>query len=258
MVHPPAGGTRRRARGCTGRCPWRRARRCPRRGCRRARSGARRTCCRAGWRPRWCSWRPRWRPRCGRTNPGLRRGRRQAWPRGDRPERDDEAVEGGFACVRAGARDCRTLTDTTVDRSGNPTCVRSVICMSSNGQGISWNVNPSGLYNGTNNVRRVQWRSNPLNLGYKPDLSLHPDPGRRRRGLGRRRFQGQRLGGAALAGRGRLRSASSMRAASCCSRLATAWSVTCNKAHGMNVDANDNAYFADPSGAVIMQGQPRR
>src|SRR4051812_41922607 len=61
-----------------------------------------------------------------------------------------------------------TVIESTIDRSGTPTCVRSVICMSSNGQGISWDVNPSGLYGGTNNVQRVQWRSNPVNLGYKP------------------------------------------------------------------------------------------
>ena len=29
-----------------------------------------------------------------------------------------------------------------------------------------------------------------------------------------------------------------------------------NKAHGMNVDAQDNAYFADPSGAVIIKVSP--
>jgi len=78
-------------------------------------------------------------------------------------------------CVQA--LETPTLTDTTVDRSGNPTCVRSVVCMSSNGQGISWNVNPSGLYNGTNNVRRVQWRSNPLNLSYKPEYPFTLIPG---------------------------------------------------------------------------------
>src|SRR4051812_6987342 len=76
------------------------------------------------------------------------------------------------ACEKA--LETPTIAETTVDRSGNPTCVRSVICMSSNGQGISWNTNPQGLHNGTNNVHRINWRSNPLNLGYKPTYPYTP------------------------------------------------------------------------------------
>ena len=157
------------------------------------------------------------------------------------------------ACAKA--LETPTLTDTTVDRSGNPTCVRSVICMSSNGQGISWNVNPNGLYNGTNNVRRVQWRSNPLNLGYKPEYPFTLIPG---------------AGGAVSIGidskdnvwvvqRSQVGIDSISKFDASGKRLLTLGDSVVghfHKAHGMNVDANDNAYFADQSGAVIVKVSP--
>ena len=157
------------------------------------------------------------------------------------------------ACAKA--LETPTLTDTTVDRSGNPTCVRSVICMSSNGQGISWNVNPNGLYNGTNNVRRVQWRSNPLNLGYKPEYPFTLIPG---------------AGGAVSIGidskdnvwvvqRSQVGIDSISKFDASGKRLLTLGDSVVghfHKAHGMNVDANDNAYFSDQSGAVIVKVSP--
>ncbi len=157
------------------------------------------------------------------------------------------------ACVNALA--LPTITETTIDRSGTPTCVRSVMCMSSNGQGISWNVNPSGLYNGTNNVQRVQWRSNPVNLGYKPVYPyslIQGANGAVSVGVDSKDnvwvIQRAPVGVDAISkfdANGKL--------------LFTLGDKVIghfHKAHGMNVDANDNAYFADPSGAVILKISP--
>jgi hypothetical protein len=171
----------------------------------------------------------------------------------DRNEMMKRWKEVSPACVKA--LETPTLGPTTVDRSGNPTCVRSVICMSSNGQGISWNVNPSGLYNGTNNVRRVQWRSNPLNLGYKPEYPFTLIQG---------------AGGAVSIGidskdnlwvvqRSQVGTDSISKFDPSGKRLLTLGDSVVghfHKAHGMNVDANDNAYFSDESGAVIVKVSP--
>jgi hypothetical protein len=158
------------------------------------------------------------------------------------------------ACVAA--LELPTVTPTTIDQSGTPTCVRSVICMSSNGQGISWSVNPSGLYNGGNNVRRVQWRSNPVNLGYKPTYPYAP------------LIQGAN-GAVSVAvdskdnvwvvQRAPIGVDSISKFDANGKRLLTLGDSVVghlHKAHGMNVDAQDNAYFADPSGAVIIKVSP--
>ena len=157
--------------------------------------------------------------------------------------------------VREGARACRVVTETTVDRSGTPTCVRSVLCMSSNGQGISWNVNPSGLYGGTSNVQRVQWRSNPVNLGYKPNYPhtlIKGADGAVSVGVDSKDnlwvVQRAPVGVDAISkfdANGKL-----------LFTLGDSVIGHFNKAHGMDVDANDNAWFADPSSAVILQVSP--
>jgi hypothetical protein len=140
------------------------------------------------------------------------------------------------ACAKA--LETPALGDNTVDRSGNPTCV-----------------NPSGLYNGTNNVRRVQWRSNPLNLGYKPEYPFTLIPG---------------AGGAVSIGidskdnlwvvqRSQVGIDSISKFDASGKRLLTLGDSVVghfHKAHGMNVDANDNAYFSDQSGAVIVKVSP--
>ena len=52
------------------------------------------------------------------------------------------------------------------DRSGVPTCIRSVICGPNNGQGIAWRTNPNGLQDGIGAYLRVIWKSVPENMGY--------------------------------------------------------------------------------------------
>jgi hypothetical protein len=157
------------------------------------------------------------------------------------------------ACVAA--LELPVVLDNTIDRSGTPTCVRSVMCMSSNGQGISWNVNPSGLYNGNNNVQRVQWRSNPVNLGYKPVYPytlIKGANGAVSIGVDSKDnlwvVQRAPVGVDAISkfdANGKL-----------LFTLGDSVVGHLNKAHGMNVDAQDNAYFADPSGAVIIVVSP--
>lgn len=158
------------------------------------------------------------------------------------------------ACVAA--LELPTVTEATIDRSGTPTCVRSVICMSSNGQGISWNVNPSGLYNGTNNVQRVQWRSDPVNLGYTPTYPytlIKGANGAVSVGVDSKDnlwvVQRAPVGVDAISkfdANGKL-----------LFTLGDSVIGHFHKAHGMAVDAQDNAWFADPSGAVILQISPQ-
>ena len=172
----------------------------------------------------------------------------------DRNEMMKRWKEVSPACVQA--LQTPTITETTVDRSGTPTCVRSVICMSSNGQGISWDDNPSGVHNGTNNVVRIEWRSNPVNLGYKPTYPYQP------------LIQG--AGGAVSVGVDSKDNVWVIQRAPVGTdaiskfdkngkllfRLGDSVIGHFNKAHGMNVDAQDNAYFADPSGAMILKISP--
>jgi len=157
------------------------------------------------------------------------------------------------ACVQA--LELPVVLDNTIDRSGTPTCVRSVMCMSSNGQGISWNVNPSGLYNGTNNVQRVQWRSNPVNLGYKPTYPFTLIPGAN----GAVSIAVDSKDNTWVVQRAPVGVDAISKFDASGKRLLTLGDSVVghlNKAHGMNVDAQDNAYFADPSGAVIIVVSP--
>jgi hypothetical protein len=172
---------------------------------------------------------------------------------GDRNEMMKRWKEVSAAC--ATALELPLVAANTIDRSGTPTCVRSVICMSSNGQGISWNVNPSGLYNGTNSVRRVQWRSEPANLGYKPTYPLTLIPGANGAvsvGVDSKDntwvLQRSPVGVDALSkhdANGKL--------------LFTVGDSVLghlNKAHGLAVDANDNAWFVDQASAMAWQVSP--
>jgi hypothetical protein len=151
--------------------------------------------------------------------------------------------------------DLPVVTEGTVDRSGTPTCVRSVICMSNNGQGISWNVNPSGLHGGASNIQRVQWRSNPVNLGYQPTYPhslIKGANGAVSVGVDSKDnlwvLQRAPVGVDAISkfdANGKL-----------LFTLGDKVLGHLNKAHGMAIDANDNAWFADPSSAIIMQISP--
>ena len=182
----PSGSSSSRGHAAAGprvprRCPWRRARRCPGAGAAAPGAAPGGRAAAPGWRP---CWRPRWRPRCGRTDPGLRRGRRQAWPRGDRPQRADEAVEGSLTCVREGARDphahrhhrrplgqpdLRAVGDLHVEQRARHQLERQP----------------------QRPVQRDQQRPpravalQPRQSGLQAGISLHADPGRRRRGLDR-------------------------------------------------------------------------
>ena len=151
--------------------------------------------------------------------------------------------------------DLPIVTETTIDRSGTPTCVRSVLCMSSNGQGISWNVNPSGLHGGASNINRVQWRSDQVNLGYAPTYPYSLIEG---------------ANGAVSVGVDSQDNLWSLQRSpvgiDALSKFDAAGNLLftlgddvlghLNKAHGMAVDSEDNVWIADPSSAIIMQISP--
>jgi len=158
------------------------------------------------------------------------------------------------ACVQA--LELPTVVENTIDRSGTPTCVRSVICMSSNGQGISWNVNPSGLYNGTNAVRRAQWRSDPVNMGWKPIYPYTPLIEGANGAVSVAVDSKDNVWVVQRAPVGVDAISKFDASGKLLFRLGDSVVGHLHKAHGMEVDANDNAYFTDPSGAVIIKVSP--
>ncbi|MEO6340797.1 MAG: 6-bladed beta-propeller [Caulobacteraceae bacterium] len=171
----------------------------------------------------------------------------------DRNELMKRWKEVSSSCLKA--LELPIVAENTIDRSGTPTCVRSVICMSSNGQGISWDVNPSGLYNGTNNVHRVQWRSNPVNLGYTPTYPhtlIKGANGAVSVGVDSKdnlwAYQRAPVGVDALS--------KFDKSGKLLFTLGDSVIGHMNKAHGMAVDANDNAWIADETGSVILQISP--
>jgi hypothetical protein len=63
------------------------------------------------------------------------------------------------------------------DKSGVPLCVHSVICGPSNGLGVTARLNPDGVRDGVGGYIRVEWKSNPVNMGYKVAYPFPLPPG---------------------------------------------------------------------------------
>ena len=80
------------------------------------------------------------------------------------------------------------------DRSGVPTCIRSVICGPNNGQGIAWRTNPERPAGWHRRLYPRDLEVRARKYGLYGLLSLHAARRRRRRGGHRRQFQGQSLG----------------------------------------------------------------
>jgi hypothetical protein len=144
---------------------------------------------------------------------------------------------------------------TSVDRSDIPTCVRSVICGPTNGQGINWRTNPSGLHGGVGGWQRVLWKSEPLNMGYAISYPYTLPAGAR--GAVSVGFDShdnlwvlQRApeGVPALSKFGPDHKLLFSLGDDVLGHL--------NKAHGMNVDAQDNAWIADPNSSIVMEISP--
>jgi 6-bladed beta-propeller protein len=141
-----------------------------------------------------------------------------------------------------------------IDLSDVPTCVRSVICGENNGQGISWRTNPQA----TNEVprQRIEWKSNPENMGYAISYPYKLPPG---------------ANGAVSVGVDSKDNLWVLQRAPVGVPALSKFSPDgkllfqvgddvighLNKAHGMNVDAQDNAWIADSSGSVIMKISPQ-
>jgi hypothetical protein len=157
--------------------------------------------------------------------------------------------------VSPACQDALAMSVSAIDLSDIPTCVKSVICLSNNGQGISWRPNPGGLHGGSSNIKRVQWRSDPVNLGYTPSYPYTLIPGANgavsvavdsRDNLWV--LQRAPVGTDALSkfdAKGKL--------------LFTRGDKVLghlNKAHGIAIDAQDNVWIADPGSSIIMQISP--
>lgn len=148
------------------------------------------------------------------------------------------------------------ITSVSVDRSDIPTCVRSVICGPNNGQGISWRTNPGGVRDGIGGYERVQWKSDPVNLGYgisNPYTLPAGANGAVSVGIDSKDnlwvLQRSPVGAPALTKFGPDRQMIFTLGDDVLGHL--------NKAHGMNVDAQDNAWIADPSSSIVMQISPQ-
>jgi hypothetical protein len=142
------------------------------------------------------------------------------------------------------------------DRSGIPTCIRSVICGPNNGQGIAWRTNPNGLKDGVGGYIRVQWKSTPVNAGYTASYPYTLPAG---------------AGGAVSIAvdskdnlwvyqRAPVGVPSLTKFGPDRKMLFTLGDDVIghsNKAHGMNVDAQDNVYIADPSSSIIQKISPQ-
>jgi hypothetical protein len=141
------------------------------------------------------------------------------------------------------------------DKSNIPTCIRSVLCGPNNGQGILNRTNPNGLRDGMGGYSRVQWRSDPVNMGYTVSYPYALPAGANgavavavdsKDNLWV--YQRSPIGAPALTKFGPDRK-----------MLFTLGDDVIghqNKAHGMNVDAQDNVWIADPSSSVVMQISP--
>jgi len=157
------------------------------------------------------------------------------------------------ACLDA--LDDQAVSDFSVDRSDVPTCVRSVVCSSNNGQGISWRTNPGGVLDGVGERKRVQWKSVPLNMGYAISYP-YPLPaganGAVSVGVDSKDnlwvLQRAREGVPALTKFGPDHKV--------LFQLGDDVIGHFHKAHGMNVDSEDNAWIADSSGSVILKISP--
>lgn len=141
----------------------------------------------------------------------------------------------------------------SIDLSDVPTCVRSVICGENNGQGISWNTNPQAA----NNVdrQRIEWKSKPENMGYAISYPYNLPAG---------------ANGAVSVGVDSKDNLWVLQRAPVGVPALSKFSPDgkllfqvgddvighLNKAHGMNVDAQDNAWIADSSGSIIMKISP--
>lgn len=141
------------------------------------------------------------------------------------------------------------------DRSDVPTCVRSVICEQFNGQGINWRTNPSGVRNGVGGHQRVLWKSEPEHMGYTISYPYElPQGGDGAVSVGVDSkdnlwvLQRANEGIPALTKFGPDRKVLFQIGDDVLGHL--------NKAHGMAVDSEDNAWICDPSSAIIMKISP--
>ena len=149
------------------------------------------------------------------------------------------------------------ITPTSVDLAANvPTCVRSVICGPNNGQGILWRPNPGGVSDGVGGWQRVEWRSDPLNMGYTVSYPYTLPPGGNGAvsvGVDSKDnlwvYQRSPVGAHALTKFGPDHKMLFTLGDDVLGHI--------NKAHGMNVDAEGNAWITDPSSAVIMEISPQ-
>jgi hypothetical protein len=63
------------------------------------------------------------------------------------------------------------------DQSHTPLCVHSPICSPSNGLGITARLNPDGVRDGNGGYIRVEWKSDPVNMGYTVEYPFTIPPG---------------------------------------------------------------------------------
>jgi DNA-binding beta-propeller fold protein YncE len=138
------------------------------------------------------------------------------------------------------------------DKSNTPLCVNSVICGPSNGLGITARLNPNGLRDGIGGYVRVLWKSDPANMGYQVSYPFVLPQG----ALGAASvavdskdnvwvFQRSPIGIPALTKYGPDHK-----------MLFTLGDDVIghqDKAHGMAIDAQDNVWFADESGATVKE-----
>ena len=142
-----------------------------------------------------------------------------------------------------------------IDQSHTPTCVRAVICSANNGQGISWKTNPSGVDDGVGGRRRVEWKSDPENMGYAISYPYELPAGANGAvsvGVDSKDnlwvLQRSPVGVPALSKFGPDRKLLFQIGDDVIGHF--------NKAHGMNVDAQDNAWIIDSTGAIMMKISP--
>jgi hypothetical protein len=148
-----------------------------------------------------------------------------------------------------------SATAQVIDKSGVPTCIQSVICGPNNGQGIINRTNPAGIREGIGGYERVLWKSNPVNMGYTVSYPYAlPEGAAGAVGVAIDSkdnlwvFQRAAPGIPALTKFGPDRK-----------MIFTLGDDVIghqNKAHGMNVDAQDNVWIADTNGSTVMQISP--
>ncbi len=159
------------------------------------------------------------------------------------------------------SKECKTALEGSRFRVNNgdisiPICEHSPICTASTGAGIGNLNNPDGVRGGVGGYIRVEWKSKPLNLGWKPAYPIHlPTEG---------------TGGAvSLAVDHHDNLWVVQRNAAGIAQLnkfspdhKLLFSIGDNvighlvQAHGINVDANDNVWLCDEYGSTVEEVSP--